>query len=74
MPDVEETGQTFYENAVLKAETISQLLNKPVVADDSGLSIDALNGEPGVYSARYAGNEKDDQKNIQKVLKKNGRR
>lgn len=70
LPDVEETGQTFYENAVLKAETISQLLNKPVVADDSGLSIDALNGEPGVYSARYAGNEKDDQKNIQKVLKK----
>ncbi|MGB8271646.1 MAG: non-canonical purine NTP pyrophosphatase, partial [Priestia megaterium] len=53
--DVEETGVTFAENATLKAEAISSALNKPVIADDSGLAIDALNGEPGVYSARYAG-------------------
>ncbi len=51
---MEETGVTFAENATLKAETISSALNKPVIADDSGLAIDALNGEPGVYSARYA--------------------
>jgi XTP/dITP diphosphohydrolase len=69
-PDVEETGKTFDENAILKAETISNMLKKPVIADDSGLSIDALNGEPGVYSARYAGNEKNDEKNIEKVLEK----
>lgn len=70
LPDVEETGTTFEENAVLKAETISKMLNKPVIADDSGLTIDALNGEPGVFSARYAGHEKNDQKNIEKVLEK----
>ncbi|WP_067844304.1 XTP/dITP diphosphatase [Amphibacillus sediminis] len=66
--DVEETGETFEQNAVLKAETIADLLQIPVVADDSGLAIDALNGAPGVYSARYAGLEKNDQKNIDKVL------
>ncbi|MGF9890548.1 XTP/dITP diphosphatase [Priestia megaterium] len=68
--DVEETGVTFAENATLKAEAISSALNKPVIADDSGLAIDALNGEPGVYSARYAGENKDDNANIEKVLKK----
>ncbi|GAB1807065.1 XTP/dITP diphosphatase [Priestia megaterium] len=68
--DVEETGVTFAENATLKAEGISSALNKPVIADDSGLAIDALNGEPGVYSARYAGENKDDNANIEKVLQK----
>ncbi|MBY0092855.1 XTP/dITP diphosphatase [Priestia megaterium] len=68
--DVEETGVTFAENAKLKAEAISSALNKPVIADDSGLAIDALNGEPGVYSARYAGENKDDNANIEKVLQK----
>ncbi|MCM3543332.1 XTP/dITP diphosphatase [Priestia megaterium] len=68
--DVEETGVTFAENATLKAEAISSVLNKPVIADDSGLAIDALNGEPGVYSARYAGENKDDNANIEKVLQK----
>jgi XTP/dITP diphosphohydrolase len=68
--DVEETGKTFRENAVLKAEEICRQFNKMVIADDSGLCIDALNGEPGVYSARYAGNEKDDEANIEKVLEK----
>ena len=66
--DVEETGITFVENATLKAEEIAGVLNKMVIADDSGLSIDALEGRPGVYSARYAGEEKSDQANIEKVL------
>ncbi|QHJ71635.1 XTP/dITP diphosphatase [Planococcus halotolerans] len=68
--DVEETGETFEENAVLKAETIAQELQATVIADDSGLEIDALNGEPGVYSARYSGEEKNDDSNIDKVLQK----
>ncbi|MDN4072692.1 XTP/dITP diphosphatase [Fictibacillus terranigra] len=67
-PDVEETGTTFSENAKIKAEEISVLYNLPVIADDSGLVIDALDGRPGVFSARYAGMEKDDDKNIDKVL------
>lgn len=70
LAEVEETGTTFAENAALKAETISQQLNEIVIADDSGLIIDALGGEPGVYSARYAGPEKNDQNNIEKVLLK----
>ncbi|MFC4184783.1 XTP/dITP diphosphatase [Saccharococcus thermophilus] len=67
-PDVEETGSTFAENAILKAEAMARYFNTMVIADDSGLSIDALGGRPGVYSARYAGEEKNDQKNIAKVL------
>ncbi|MFC3883124.1 XTP/dITP diphosphatase [Bacillus songklensis] len=66
--DVEETGMTFQENAILKAEAIAKQFNKMVIADDSGLCIDALNGEPGVYSARYAGSEKSDEANMKKVL------
>ncbi|WP_040286261.1 XTP/dITP diphosphatase [Sporosarcina koreensis] len=66
--EVDETGTTFEENAILKAEETAKLLNIWVISDDSGLEIDALNGEPGVYSARYAGEPKDDQANIDKAL------
>ena len=66
--EIEETGHTFEENAILKAEAVAKAVNKMVIADDSGLSIDNLGGRPGVYSARYAGEQKDDQANIDKVL------
>ena len=70
--DVEETGDTFEENAKLKSEAAAQALNKRVIADDSGLEVFALNGEPGIYSARYAGETKDDNANIEKLLTKLG--
>ncbi|KYG91602.1 non-canonical purine NTP pyrophosphatase [[Bacillus] sp. KCTC 13219] len=67
--EIEETGTTFEENAILKAEALAESLQMLVIADDSGLAIDVLNGEPGVYSARYAGDH-DDEANIIKVLEK----
>lgn len=67
--DVEETGTTFTENAIIKAETIYDLCKKPVISDDSGLEIDFLDGAPGVYSHRFAGPEATDKDRINKVLK-----
>ncbi|MCJ8007023.1 XTP/dITP diphosphatase [Lederbergia wuyishanensis] len=67
-PDVEETGNSFEENATLKAEEISKITGQIVIADDSGLVIDELDGRPGIFSARYAGEEKNDEANIDKVL------
>lgn len=66
--DVEETGTTFEENARLKSETISMLTDAFVIADDSGLEVDFLNGAPGVYSARYAGENATDRLNNEKLL------
>lgn len=66
--DVVEDGETFNENAIKKAEEIAKEYDVPTVADDSGLIVDYLGGKPGVYSARYAGEEKDDEANLEKVL------
>jgi len=68
--DIEETGSTFFENSLIKAEAIRKFTALPILADDSGLVIPELNNEPGVYSARYAGLYATDEENRQKVLKK----
>ena len=67
--DVEETGSTFFENALIKAKTVSIALNADALADDSGLVVDALNGAPGIYSARYAGEHGNDKLNRVLLLK-----
>lgn len=69
LPDVDETGSTFIENALLKARAISAITGIPALADDSGLCIDALSGDPGIFSARWAGVHGDDEANLQKVLR-----
>ena len=68
--DIPETGSTLEANALQKSEYIYNRYRVSCFADDTGLEIDALNGEPGVYSARYAGEEKDAEANMQKVLEK----
>lgn len=65
---VEETGLSFVENAILKARHASRAAALPAIADDSGLEVDALHGAPGIYSARYAGNDASDRKNNEKLL------
>ena len=67
--DIDETGSSFEENALLKARTVTQISGLAALADDSGLAIDSLNGEPGIYSARYSGVHGDDAANNAKVLK-----
>lgn len=67
--DVEETGTTLEENAIIKASTICKLCGMPTLADDTGLMVDALNGAPGVYSARYAGEDHNDKNNRTLLLK-----
>ena len=66
--DVEETGKTFEENALLKASQMCKATGLPAIADDSGLCVDALGGDPGIFSARWAGQHGDDEANLQKVL------
>lgn len=68
VPDVEETGLTFVENAIIKARNAAQHTGMPALADDSGIEVDALNGEPGIYSARYAGKGASDAENLEKLL------
>ena len=70
VPDVPETGTTFVENAIIKARHAAKLTGLPAIADDSGLEVDFLNGQPGIYSARYAGENAADQDNIDKLLNK----
>lgn len=67
--DIEENGATFEENALIKAKAVCQALGAPALADDSGLCVDALDGAPGVYSARYAGGHGDDAANNALLLK-----
>lgn len=66
--EVPETGTTFIENAIIKARHAAKITGLPAIADDSGLEVDALNGAPGVYSARFAGENANDQDNIDKLL------
>ena len=66
--DIEETGSTLYENAKLKADTVNRVTNLPCLGDDTGLEVDALGGAPGVYSARYAGDNVSYEDNVTKLL------
>lgn len=74
VPEADETGLSFVENAIIKARNACKYSGLPAIADDSGLSVDALNGEPGIYSARYssdiAGDAADDSTNNSKLLEK----
>lgn len=67
--EIVEYGETIEENARIKAETVSELFDLPCFADDTGLEVDALDGKPGVKSARYAGEDKNDEANKEKLLK-----
>lgn len=69
LPEVDEDGDTFAANATKKAETIARLTGRPCLADDSGLTVEALDGEPGVHSARYAGSQGDDVANNARLLR-----
>ena len=68
LPEIVEDGNSFLENALKKARAVAESTGEIVLADDSGLEVDALGGAPGIYSARYAGKDADDQQNIRKLL------
>lgn len=68
MREIEESGLTFVENALIKARAVSALTELPAIADDSGLSVDALGGKPGIHSARYAGTPSNAARNNEKLL------
>ena len=67
--EIDETGSTLYENAKLKAETVHKITHLPSIADDTGLEVDVLNGAPGVFSSRYAGENVSYEDNVTKLLK-----
>ena len=69
IPEIPETGLTFLENSILKARNASFIANLPAIADDSGIEVDALAGRPGIFSARYAGEQCDDEENNKLLLK-----
>jgi XTP/dITP diphosphohydrolase len=69
-PEVEETGQTYLENALLKAHAVARSLGIPGLADDSGIEVDALQGAPGVRSARFAGREATDEDNLRTLIER----
>jgi XTP/dITP diphosphohydrolase len=69
VPDIEETGLSFVENAILKARNACAHTGLPAIADDSGIEVDALKGAPGIYSARFAGENASDKDNLTKLLK-----
>ena len=69
VPEVPETGTTFVENAIIKARHAAEVTGLPAISDDSGIEVDALNSRPGVYSARYAGEDANDEKNNNLMLK-----
>ena len=66
--DIPETGETLKENALIKARTVNQLTGIPAIGDDTGLEVNTLNGAPGVYSARYAGETASFEDNVNKLL------
>ena len=68
-PEVEETGETYLENALLKAHAVSSALDLPAVSDDSGIEVDALGGKPGPRSARYAGPDATDERNLAELIR-----
>jgi XTP/dITP diphosphohydrolase len=68
-PDVEETGETYLENAALKARAVAEALGLPALADDSGIEVDALGGKPGPRSARYAGDDATDEDNLRQLIR-----
>ena len=69
IPSIEETGLSFEDNALLKAKNVYEIIGLPVIGDDSGLEVDALNSQPGIYSSRFAGANATDDDNIDKLLK-----
>ena len=69
-PDVEETGDTYLANALLKAHAVAEALGLPAIADDSGIEVDALGGKPGPRSARYAGEDASDEQNLHALMRR----
>lgn len=67
-PDVDENGSTYFENAMIKAKALHEIVHEPVMADDSGLEVDALGGKPGIHSARFSGPDTNHARNVAKML------